>query len=185
MVPEQPPYCLASAADPAAAPPKKQKRESRILRAAKRELEAERSGVQSDAPSAPTGSQAAPGEPSQKDAMQAEAAASAAQGQQIRKEKTPKAKIPQKATGLQPEVPQNSAPQRNGKAKPGRKQAQHAVSSEADKALGAAEEQPPKKQVKQGKQKGKKSKGPDPSTGKLLEGAIAMLAARALKHVKR
>ena len=50
------------------------------------------------------------------------------------------------------------------------------------------EEQPLMKQTKQGKdgkQRSKKSKGPGPNTGKLLEGAIAMLAARAPQHARR
>ena len=42
-----------------------------------------------------------------------------------------------------------------------------------------------KKQGKHGEQKSKKAKGPGPTTGKLLEGAIAMLAARAPQHARR
>ncbi|CAL5219196.1 g985 [Coccomyxa viridis] len=171
--------------DSAAAKPKKQKRESRILRAARRELEAERSKEQSTAATAPAGSQATPGDLPEQYAVQPEPSASLAQGLQASKQKPKKTKAVQKAAGLSAEAPQDSAPQHSGKAKRGGSLAQDAVPAQPDKVAEAKAEQLPKKGLKHIKQKGKKAKGPDPSTGKLLEGAIAMLAARAPKHVKR
>ncbi len=174
-----------SAADSAAAQPKKQKRESRILRAARRELEAERSKEQSTAATAPAGSQAAPGKLAERDAVQPGPSASTAQSLQGSKQKPRKAKAAQKAAESSAEEQQDSAPQHSGKAKRGESLAQDAVPAVPDKVAEAKAEQLPKKGSKHSKQKGKKPKGPDPSTGKLLEGAIAMLAARAPKHVKR
>lgn len=117
--------------------------------------------------------------------MQPEPSASLAQGLQASKQKPKKTKAVQKAAGLSAEAPQDSAPQHSGKAKRGGSLAQDAVPAQPDKVAEAKAEQLPKKGLKHIKQKGKKAKGPDPSTGKLLEGAIAMLAARAPKHVKR
>ena len=117
--------------------------------------------------------------------MQPEPSAIAANGLQGSEQRPAKAKASKRPAGVGGEALQDSAPQRSGKAKPGKKQTQHAVPAEADTAPEEEAEKPLKKGVKQGKQKGKKSKGPDPSTGKILEGAIAMLAARAPKHVKR
>ena len=185
LVPEFPLDGLCVAADSAAAQPKKPKRESRILRAVKRELEAERLQTQEQAPEAPTSSQAARGKLPQHDATQPEPSAMAAQGLPTSKNKPAKAKSSQRAASLGAEELQGSAPQRSGGAKAERKRAQSAVPTEPATGAEAWAEQPLKKGSKQGKQKGKKSKAPDPATGKLLEGAIAMLAARAPKHVKR
>jgi len=180
----------------APAQPKKQKG-SRLLRQVQRELEEERARAQGTASAAQGKASTAQVGALQQETKQPEPSAEAVNGLHTRTQKPAKAKASQRASVAAADALQESATQQStapksaakqGKTKP--KAAPAAVAdTEAELGAEARAEQPSKKGAKQGKQvkqKSKKLKGPDPATGKLLEGAIAMLAARApKKHVKR
>jgi hypothetical protein len=75
----------------------------------------------------------------------------------------------------------------NSGAKPGRKKARKSGVTHLGAAAGQGSKEPMRKAEKQAKvgKQGKNKKAPHPSTGKLLEGAIAMLAARVPKQAQR
>ena len=176
------------------APLKKQKKESRILRAVKRELAEERGKTQTGMASASAtaavdaaGGLNAPSSPAGQGLKQPHSLAAApANGLPTGSTKQAKAELAREArsasTTADGDAVQGSVTPSAGAKLKKKKKAKDAP------APGREEEQPVMKQKKQGKhgeQKSKKAKGPGPTTGKLLEGAIAMLAARAPQHARR
>ena len=181
--------CDAAAED---APLKKQKKESRILRAVKRELAEERGKSQTGMASATAAADAAgglnaPSSPAAQDVQQPHSLAAApANGLPTGSTKQAKAELAREARSASitadGDAMQGSVTPSAGAKLKKKKRAKNAPAPER------VEEQPVIKQKKQGKhgeQKSKKAKGPGPTTGKLLEGAIAMLAARAPQHARR
>ena len=175
------------------APLKKQKKESRILRAVKRELAEEQGKAQISEASAAAAADAvgglnAPGSPAAQDVQQPHSLAAApASGRPTGSTKQAKIELAQGAMSASAAVDGDAmqgsmTPSAGAKLKKKRRMVNDTL------ALEREEEQPVMKQRKQGKdgkQKSKKSRGPGPTTGKLLEGAIAMLAARAPQHARR
>ena len=176
------------------APLKKQKKESRILRAVKRELAEERGKTQTGMASATAAADAAgglnaPSSPAAQDVQQPHSgslATAPANGLPTGSTKQAKAELAREArsvsTTADGDAMQGSVTPSAGAKLKKKKRAKNAPAPERE------EEQPVMKQKKQGKhgeQKSKKAKGPGPTTGKLLEGAIAMLAARAPQHARR
>ena len=180
----------------AAEPMKKRKKESRILREAKRELAEELARVQGAAfaSAAPSGSalQTHQGHPAQQQPVKQPKPSAAEDGLHASGSKAGKAKPVQAAAGASTAAEtgalREATQERSSGAKPGKKKAKKSGAIELGAAAGQVSEQPMQKAeklAKLGKQKGKKSKAPHPATGKLLEGAIAMLAARAPKQAQR
>ena len=180
----------------AAEPLKKRKKESRILREAKRELAEERARAQgaASASAAPSGSalQTQQDHSAQQQPVKQPKPSAAENGLHASGSKAGKARPVQAATGASTSAEtgalQEARRERSSGAKPGKKKAKNSGAIELGGAAGQVSEQPmhkAKKLAKLGKQKGKKSKAPHPATGKLLEGAIAMLAARAPKQAQR
>ena len=157
------------------------------MRAVKRELAEERGKAQTSTASATAAANAAgslnePGSPAEQDVKQPHSLA-AANGLLTGSSKQGKTVLAQDAstasTAANGDAMQGSVTPSAGAKLKKRKMNKDVVAPES------AEEQPVMKQTKEGKQKSKKSKGPGPTTGKLLEGAIAMLAARAPQHARR
>ena len=172
---------------------KKRKKESRILREAKRELAEERARVQgaASASAAPSGSAAQTHQdhPAQQQPVKQPRPSATEDGLHASGSKAGKAKPVQAAAGASTAAEmgalREATRERSSGANPGKKKAKKSGAIELGAAAGQVSEQPVQKAEKLGKQKGKKNKAPHPATGKLLEGAIAMLAARAPKQAQR
>ena len=162
------------------------------MRAVKRELAEERGKAQTGIPSASAAANAAgglnaPGSSAAHDVQQPRSLAAApVNGLPTGSAKQAKAELAQEARSASAaangDAMQGSAPPSAGAKLKRKKKIKDALAPERE------DQQPVMKQRKQdteGKKKSKKSKGPDPTTGKLLEGAIAMLAARAPQHARR
>ena len=180
----------------AAEPMKKRKKESRILREAKRELAEEHARAQgaASASAAPSGSalQTQQDHRAEQQPVKQPKPSAGEKGLHASGSKAGKAKPVQAAAGASTAAEkgalQEATQERSSGAKPGNKKAKKSGAIELGETAGQVSKQPmhkAEKLAKPGKQKGKKSKAPHPATGKLLEGAIAMLAARAPKQAQR
>ena len=162
------------------------------MRAVKRELAEERGKAQSGVASATAAADAAnglnaPGSPAVQDVKQPHSIAAApANGLPTGSRKQAEAELAQEArsasAAANADAVQGSVTPSAGAKLKKRKKTKDALAPEMEAEQPVMKQ---RKQGKEGKQKSKKSKGPGPTTGKLLEGAIAMLAARAPQHARR